>query len=408
MPDHTMSLPLCGKKESGFNGKIITTALTSELTHHILRDSTKIHIADVKRYNYLHGTHIEPLYSEEDCENALSIIRGYSYNQKIFLNDNVYVQLLSSGHQAGSALIYLTYKGEYKDYHLLYCADMYYGDCPRAFTKSIENKTYKADVVILESTYANKKPHPKENPRVFLEEMIMEHVVKNKKQIFIPVFSMQRSTQIIKLLDEILKTNEAIKNANIPIYNCGKLTKLCHETIGKKEYEEFYDKQWLEDKDIFYNPCFGYITEKQDLDRFVLNNNPKITLASAGSCNAGMANSIMESFIPNKTVKLMSCGYVFPESVLDRTIKNETRVTINGVSKTKRMEYIGGIKNLSGHVDLENSIKFIKLFDQKKLKKVLIMHGNEDARQCLKNRLEKELKEDKQVSIMRYGQSIYL
>lgn len=401
-----MSIPLCGKEDSGFKGKIISTSLCAELTEHILRDATKIHISDVKRYNYLKGKHLEPLYTEQDTERAIEMFQGYSYHQKIYLSDKVWVELLPSGHKGGSALIYITYQGEYKQYHLMYALDMYYGDMPRSYTKSIEKKTYKSDVVIIEATYADKPNHSKEFPKEWLKEMIREKVVRDHQQIFIPTFSAQRSTQIIKVLDEIYKEDEEIRKFNAPIYNCGKLTKLCHETLGRKEYEEFYNEKDLEDRDIFDNPKFSFITEPKGVEHFVLNNNPKITLASAGSCNAGFSNMIMESFIPNKTVNLVSCGYVFPESVLDRTIKGDKKVVVNGIGKTKRIKYIGQIKGLSGHADLSGLVSFIKMFDQRKLKKVLIMHGSKEARENLKRSLEQELREDKQIVVLEYGKTL--
>lgn len=406
--DHIMSLSLCEKLECEFNGKIIATALTSELSHHILRDATKIHISDVKKYNYLNGKHLQPLYTEEDCERALAMIQGYSYNQVIKLSDTVDVELYPSGHIAGSALIYLTHHGEYKDTHLMYCPDMYLGDFPRGYTKSIIKKCYKAQCVILEATYGDKPNHPKESPKDYLEQVILEHVIKNKKQLFIPTFSMQRSTQIVKLLDEIYKTNEVIRKANVPIYNCGKLTKLCHESIGKNEYKEFYDDAWNEDRDVFNNPICKFITDPKDVEHFVLNNQPKICLSSAGSCDAGFSNMIMESFVGNKTVKILGCGHIFKDSVLDRVINNKSKVTINGMGKTKRCEFLGIIPNLSGHVDLENNIKWAtKYFDQRVLKKVLIVHGDKSARENLKRELELRMK-DKDIIIPTYGQIIKL
>ena len=403
--DHLAGLPFFAQENRGFKGKIVMTAVASELAGHILRDGTKIHIADTKRYNCLYNKHLEPLYTEEDTEKVINMIQGYSYNQKIYINDKVYVELLPSGHLAGSALIYITYIDDYSNKHMMYCPDMYYGDMPRAYTKTIIEKTYKANVVVLEATYGNKTNHGTENPKTILEQAILKHIVQDHKQIFIPVFSMQRSTQILKLLDEIYKTNEEIRQFNAPIYMCGKLAKLCHESMGKKEYMDFYNDKDNEDRGIFDNPKFGFITTPTDLDHFVLNNSTKITLASAGSCNAGFSNSIMQSFIPNKTVKILGCGYIFPESVLDRTIKNSTKVTVNGKGLTKRCEFLGILPNLSGHVDLENNIKWIKSFDQHVLKTVIITHGDKESRENLKNELIKTLN-NKNIICPNYGQII--
>lgn len=389
--DHISALPYLAKEEIGFHGKIITTELTAELSSHILRDGQKIMESEVTKYNLNHSKHIDLLYTKEDVENVIHEIRGYSYNTKIQLNDKVYVELLPSGHIAGSCLIYITYKDEYKEKHFMYCPDMYVGEMPRPYTKSIKEKCYKASMVVLEGTYSNKQNHPKDNPIDFLENVIMDVCVNNNNILWIPCFSMQRSTQICYLINEIIKRNESIRNKNIPMYSCGKLTKLCHETIGKEKYNEFYDDKWNEDRKIFDNPFIKSLTEKVDVDHFVLNNTCKIVLSSSGAITNGYSSMIAESFIPNKRVHIVGCGYIFPESTLDKIVKGDKKVIHNGMCKTVRCKFEGIIPNLSGHVDEVNNIKWIKSFNQKVLKTVAITHCTEDGGVHLEEVLSKEL-----------------
>lgn len=389
--DHISAIPFLAQEQVEFNGKIITTALCAELTSHILRDGVKIMDSEVAKYNQNTGKNLKTLYSKEDVENVIAMIRGYSYDTTIQLNEFVSVTLLPSGHIAGSCLIYITYKDENKEKHFMYCPDMYYGDTPRPFTKKIEDKCYKASMVVLEGTYANKPDHPKESPIDFLEKKIMDVCVDRGEILWIPCFSLQRSTQICYLLNEIYKRNKEIKAKGIPIYSCGKLTSLCHNTIGERKHEVFFDEEWTKDRKIFDNPTAQPLIDKLDVDHFVLNNNCKIVLSSSGAITNGYSSMIGDSFIPNKRVHILGCGYIFPESTLDKIARGDKQVIHNGVGKTVRCKFDGVIPNLSGHVCESDNIKWIKSFNQRVLKSVAITHCTEDGGRHLEEVLSKEL-----------------
>lgn len=403
--DHISALPFLAQDDVGFQGSIITTALTAELSSHILKDGTKIMESEVTKHNKDTGKNLKVLYTKDDTENIIHMIRGYSYNKRIRLNDHVYVELLPSGHIAGACLIYITYKDEYKEKHFMYCPDMYYGNVPRPFTKSIQKKCYKASMVVLEGTYGNKLNHPKELPIDFLEQQILDVCVNQNHILWIPCFSMQRSTQICWLINEIVKRNEQIRNKAIPMYSCGKLTKNCHETIGKEKFNEFYDNEWLEDRKIFDNPTIKSLTEKPDVETFVLNNNMKIVLSSSGAITNGYSSMIADSFIPNKHVHILACGYIFPESTLDKIVKGNKQVIHNGIQKTVRCKFNGTLPNLSGHVDLDNNLKWAKSFNQRILRKIVITHCDIDAGENLKQELEKQL-HGVEIIIPKYGEVI--
>lgn len=403
--DHISALPFLAQEDTGFNGKIITTELASELMAHILRDGVKIMYSEVLSHNKNTGGNLKTLYSKEDVENVISMTRGYSYNQKIQLNDFVSVELLPSGHIAGACLIYITYKDEYKEKHFMYCPDMYYGDIPRPFTKQITRKCYKASMVVLEGTYSNKPPHPKELPIDFIEKAIIDVCVNKNEILWIPCFSLQRSTQICYLLNEIYKRNYEIRSKNIPIYSCGKLTSLCHKTIGEDKYEEFFDEQWNKDREIFDDSIIKSLVDKMDVEQFVLNNNCKIVLSSSGAITNGYSSMIGDSFIPNKKVHILGCGYIFPESTLDKISRGDKKVIHNGINKTVRCRFNGVIPNLSGHVDEINNIKWIKSFNQRVLKCVAITHCTDEGGTHLEQELIKELP-DKCIKYMRNGDVI--
>ena len=94
--------------------------------------------------------------------------------------------------------------------------------------------------------------YPKESPKDYLEQMILEHVIKNKKQLFIPTFNMQRSTQIVKLLDEIYKTlgqeqYEKKKDELVEVVLNG-MSKLEKKEILKRYMDNYVDNLYMLDE----------------------------------------------------------------------------------------------------------------------------------------------------------------
>lgn len=400
--DHVGSLGILGREDIDFNGKIYSTELCAALTREILYDSAHIMDVETKSYNTYNSTKkkLQPLYVKDDVDRVMNMVRGYGYEEKIWITDNLYFEFLPSGHLPASAMIYLVYQsGEYHKKTLLCTGDFYYGDSPRPFTKSVLKKCLKANTVIVESTYGNRL-HENKNPIDVLEDTILKECVDKNRILFIPVFGQHRSTVLCHYLYEIFKNNERIRGKNIPVYFCSKLLAQCHDLIGKREYKEFYDGEWKDLDHLFNNSGFTFVKQGIDVQK-LLDNNLKIIIASSGMMSGGFSNMIAKSYIPNTKVSILATGYqgdgTLGRVLMDRQSKS---IVVDGVGKTIRCKHLGVLPNMSCHADLKGIISFVKSLNQNTLKKVLIHHGGKDERDNLKLELEKVLKDRVEVSIL--------
>lgn len=407
--DHVSGLGVLARSETNFKGRIITTELTADLGKIIMEDAQRINQSEVMKNNTKDGRKYRTFYDKEDVVSVMSEIRCYNYEQEIKLNDKVTLELLPACHLPGASMIYITYKDEYKVKRLLYTGDITYSHTiERPFTRRVLDKCLKTDILICESTYGlrDKESLNEENPIDFLEKVILEQVVGKNKTLWIPSFAVHRATSLYLYLYEIFQRNEDIKKATFPVYFCGRMMFDAHRTIAKDKYDCYYDEEWLDKKDIFRREPFSFLIEKKDVEHFCYNNGRKIVISSSGMYDKGYSSLLADSYVANKKVSTLACGYM-GDNTLGSSIKNgEEYANVNGVLKKVRCSFEGVIPNMSGHANHQGLIDFVKSLNQNVLKDIILVHGTTQAKEELQADLQKELSSNKKVHIIKQFESL--
>ena len=403
--DHCALLPLCAREEVGFQGKIMCTEASQGLIALNITDCAFIMAQECKAYNKHAKTPLYPIYSMEDAEKTIPMIQGYGYNEDIRLSDRVSFKFIPNGHLFGSACIYITYmKDEYTNKHLLFTGDHFYGANnlqKRPFTKSFDTeKTLKPSIVITESTYGGRYHDTKYNVEKELEKMILESHRKGHV-LFIPAFAIARSTQIAYYIKRIFERHpELMSDENYPIYMSGKMMAAAHRIIGSERLKnEFVDEKWHDAYDLFQWSKIKKIDNFMDVESNLIDNKPKIIIASSGMISGGYSTFLAEHLLPRGNVDVLLCGYQAEGTVgrvlLDATKGGKRRAVIQGKEVRIKCNILGAL-TLSGHAD-ERQLKemITKQCDGRVLKKIVIIHGDEDAKESLKEDLEKTLNMDR-------------
>ena len=400
--DHVGNLGILSRSDIDFNGKIYATELCAALTREILYDSAHIMNSEVERYNNNNKDKrkLSALYTKDEVDALMNMIRCYGYEEKVYLTEHLYFEFLPSGHLPASAMIYLVYeKPDGRKKTLLCTGDFYYGDNARPFTKSVLKKCLKANTVVVESTYGNRK-HDYSNPIDFIEDIIMKECVNKNRILFIPVFAQHRSTVLCYYLYQIFRRNEEIRKKNIPVYFCSKLLSTCHDLLSKEAYKEFYDDEWKDLDHIFKNSGFTFVKQGLDVQK-LLNNNLKIIIASSGMMSGGFSTMIAKSYVPNTKVSILATGFQGEDTIGRLLMDNEhKKIVIEGEAKTVRCKHLGIIPNMSCHADVDGIISFVKSLNQNVLKKILIHHGGKEERENLQKELENVFKDRVEVKIL--------
>ena len=104
--DHTGRLPKLYKE--GFRGKIFTTKPTIALLKETLLNNQSLIASEAFKDGH------KPLFSVEDVNNTISLMKGFDYESEIDLGSGIKAMLHDAGHILGSAIIELEWSDHSK------------------------------------------------------------------------------------------------------------------------------------------------------------------------------------------------------------------------------------------------------------------------------------------------------
>lgn len=387
--DHCGLIPFLIK--SGYNGPVICTEPTMEICAISLIDCAHIWQKELEKVYGKENVDLSLApYTMADAEHAMTSFRGYGFNEKIKLNDNVNLYLRPAGHILGAASLEFEVLVDdgYKTKRVVFTGDISGKNDFHPFIKPVEY-IQKADYIICESTYGDKK-HIKTPVVDTLKKSIKTSCIDNGKTVLIATFSVQRLQELVWYLYETYKQNPEFNK--IPIYIDTPMgTEVCKKVYSKSI--EFYNDEAVDLRneigDIFDWDRINYIGDYKDSMRLA-NGDPKIILSSAGMMQAGRIINHIESFLPSKGCTVLLTGFcaigTFGRKLMD-AIENEQKTiqSVNGKKLSIRADVIK-IDGLSGHADKNSILKYLS--NIKGLKKVILNHGEKQSIEMLKSELQ--------------------
>ena len=153
--DHTGHLPLLYKQ--GFRGTVYATEATCDLCGIMLRDSAHIQMSEAewrgRKAARAGRAAPEPLYTLEDAEGVLTLLRPCSYGQRVQVGENIIIRFTDVGHLLGSACIetWLT-EGDVEK-KIVFSGDI--GNVNQPLLRDPQTVSG-ADYVLIESTYGDR------------------------------------------------------------------------------------------------------------------------------------------------------------------------------------------------------------------------------------------------------------
>ena len=402
--DHCGLLPLAMRDELGFNGKIICTEPSQPLISLNCQDAAFVMASQVKSWNKLNPKKpLLPLFGMEHASELIKYLQGYGYYEKIPLTPNVDIELVPTGHLLGDASIIIEYRvNEYRTRRVFYTGDTNaWTTMPRPFTKQFDTeRIYECDTVICESTYGCRK-HSGQDAMAQLEKVVEEHVIKGRGVLLIPTFAIGRSAQVAHLLKLIWNKHPEWEKINIPIYMAGMMMGKAFNTYSNEYYQKhFMDEEWSQ-SEVFKWGRIQKIDKFNEVEEKLIDNKPKIILASSGMCTGGYTTYLCQQMVGRPNVALLFSGYVGEgttgRAILDTLNKENKYVTIQGVKYRVRCQIPNRLE-LSGHADSTQLVNLlVRSFNENKLKRIIVVHGGEEERHYMIDTLKNKFKTQKQI-----------
>lgn len=199
--DHSGWLPRL--VADGFRGPIYTTTATADLLAVLLPDSAHLQEMDferAKRHEHNHnrynpnGGPEAPLYTLDDVQACLRLVHSVDYDQDVRPATGVRFRLRDAGHILGSAIIELWLEASGTHRKLVFSGDL--GQPGRPI---LRNPTLieEADVLLVESTYGNRRHKDLAATLAELEQSV-SHTIRDKRGVVVvPAFAVGRTQELL-------------------------------------------------------------------------------------------------------------------------------------------------------------------------------------------------------------------
>ncbi len=371
--DHCGNLP--GLIKGGYHGNIYCTPATRDIANLIMMDSAHIMAKD---YEWLRKKEpgkklYPPIYESRDVLDTLDHFVNFNYNRSFRLESGLRCQLYDAGHILGSSMVVL----EDPDSG---CRTAFTGDLGRPGMPIINDPDQlpPVDNLICDSTYGNRLHDPLEDAQRQLGEVIQE-TVKKGGNVIIPAFAVGRTQELIYFL-HLLKDAGTIP-ADLEIFvdspmatNATSIFRVHQECYREKVHQAFLEHN----KNPFGFEGLRYVMDVNESKQINQRRKPCIIISSSGMCEAGRILHHLKNNIGDKRNTVLIVGFMAAHTLGRKIADRQPEVSIFGNKHPLRAR-VKILNTFSAHADYQDISDFVGRMDLQRLKKVFLVHGEEEA-----------------------------
>ncbi|MEQ5767635.1 MBL fold metallo-hydrolase [Halomonas sp. H33-56] len=375
--DHIGRLPYL--MAAGFEGPIVCTPPSARLLPLVIEDALKIGFTRdsrlIERFLDTVQMHLDP-----------SPYGAW----KSLLNDERYkvkVRLQNAGHILGSAYVEIDVEDERASLDNRY---VFSGDLGPPDTPLLPDPTplERADVLVLESTYGDRRHEGRRTRRAQLKEMIYR-AQREGGSVVIPAFSIGRTQELLYEIETLLHERQEGEKGERPLIIVDSPL-AARFTEVYRDLKPWWDSEAKERLDQGRHPLSfdGLVTVDSHDDHLAMvehlatTNTWAIVIAASGMATGGRVVNYLKRLLSDPRHTVLFVGYQ-AEGTPGRQIQRAKRgseVVVDG----ERMAVNAYVKNISGfsaHADQKNLIEFVSQPDQK-VDNVGLVHGSYKS-QCM-------------------------
>ena len=382
--DHCGNLPTLIKK--GYRQHVFATPPTRELCRYMLSDSGYVQEEDVKFVNKINrGRAIPPrypLYTQKEAQASLKYIRSLEYHMRYALSEDVDLTFFNSGHILGAAIPVFDIKTGPEITRLAYAVDL--GRYGMPLLRDPETPK-DIDYLIIESTYGARKHASLTAAEEELASAI-NRTVRRGGKIIIPSFALERTQLMVFFINKLIKKKKIKK---IPIYIDSPLAVNLTEVF--KENWEYFDeptkRAFLKNDDPFGFSNITYVNNVNESKQLNYDKQPMIILSASGMCENGRILHHLKNNIENPHNTIVIVGFMANDTLGRRIVEREKMVKIFGRPYHLNAEVVT-LNAFSSHADKDVLAEYVGSF-KGSLKRVFIVHGEEEQSEVLRTNLKK-------------------
>ncbi|QNK61204.1 MBL fold metallo-hydrolase [Pedobacter sp. PAMC26386] len=376
--DHSGNLPTLLRL--GFNGQILCTPPTADLTELLLMDSVNIFLSKQNKRSRgkRAGSGPKPLYLHKHVMDTVDRFVTITFNKDFTIKEGITLRFIPVGHLLGAAAVILSIQEDGQEKRI-------------AFTGDIGRKNYpvlvdpqpipEVDYLVSESTYGGRLHSKDTTIEQKLIETINETCVKFPGRLIIPAFSIGRTQALVYSLNKIFSEGllPPVKIfVDSPLASFATDVYRKHHHLLNEESQDFYNRKG----DEFEFEELSYVQDKRESISISNYHEPCIIISSAGMLEGGRIQDHLYHNIQNYYCTILFIGYCAKGTLGNRLLRGDPIVRL----RHRDLMVFATIKQtdlLSGHGDHDDLLNTVKQQHPEKLKKVFLVHGENKSLESL-------------------------
>ena len=396
--DHSGYLPRLVSK--GYKGPVFATPGTCDLLGVMLPDAAHLQEEEARyarQKGYSKHSPALPLYTVEDAEQSLTLLRPLRVGQSVEVTKGVSLDFGRVGHILGAGSARLSFEINGQKRTLLDSGDL--GRYDRPILKDPE-PARNADWLLLESTYGN-RTHAKDS-ELELRNLIKETVAR-RGCLLIPAFAVGRTQDLIYTIRKMEDEGEI---PAIPVHVDSPMGLEATEIYCRHPEEHDFEMQQLSSQERCPITSRHMVVHKSPEQSKSINQfkGPMVIISASGMATGGRVLHHLKQRLPNLDTTVLFAGYQ-AEGTRGRLLQDGAKeVKLLGEVVPVRAQ-IKVIDGFSAHADQGEILRWLGTFKQAP-RITYIVHGEPPAAAALADSIRERFKW--KVEIAKYQQKVAL
>ncbi|MBX2842773.1 MAG: MBL fold metallo-hydrolase [Flammeovirgaceae bacterium] len=387
--DHSGRIP--NLLREGFEGKIICTSPTKELSELLLLDSANINRRKIKYFQkkrsrnpgYKPDFNPDEIYLEKDVNKSLELFLTLPFNKRTKVKKDLLLTLIPTGHLLGAANVLLEVFEGGKSKKIMFSGDVGRSNYPLL---PDPQQPEQVDFLVCETTYGNRLHQSKVETEEELRNAIQKTCVDMAGKLIIPAFSIGRTQAIIYTLNKLFSKGNM---PSVKIYADSPLARKSNKvyerntTFLNEEAKDFKDEKGA----LFYLDNLEYIDDLKESIMISKSNESCIIISSSGMLEGGRIQNHIKENLGNARCTILMVGFS-AEGTFGHRLVNSGANVVMGKRTVPVMAKVEHTDAFSGHGDQNDLLQFVEAQSPEELKKVILVHGEPGSMEDFKGLLE--------------------
>ncbi len=403
--DHCGLLPRLVSQ--GFSGPIYCTEATAEIAQIILMDAAKLQEEDARFKKMRHEREGRkskypevPLYTVADAEACCRLLKPVPFHQAVSLDGDNTAEFIPVGHILGAAAIRLELAGK-SPRRIVFSGDVGRSNNPLLPAPASVGP---ADIVVMESTYGDRKHHPESTVAEELEKVI-RRTWEAGGNLVIPTFAVERAQELMYHMNVLLKADRI---PHLMVFVDSPMAVAVTDVFAKRL--DLLRPKPAADYRAGHSPFeFLGLNLVRTVDESKAINHIRGTIAvmaGSGMCTGGRIKHHLVSNIGRPESALVFVGYQ-AEGTLGRQIVDgaeEVRILGQPHAVEAAVEQIHGF---SAHADADELLTWLDSVEGAP-RRIFVTHGEKNAAGAMVERVQAHVGDSVEVSAPDYSDEIVL